>query len=86
MSNASLLNPPSKIARTWRDLAGALFDAVAGVKTPRIVRIEAAQVAGGVRAAAARAGIAEPFLVRPIVVSHGGKGCCWSAAMRLTSR
>jgi tetratricopeptide (TPR) repeat protein len=68
-----LLNPPSKIARTRRDLAGALFDAVAGVKTPRTVRIEAAQVAGGVRAAAARAGIAEPFLVRPIG-SHGGKG------------
>jgi len=68
-----LLNPPGKIARTRRDLAGALFGAVGGVKTPQTVRLGAAQLVGGVRAAAARAGIAEPFLVRPIG-SHGGKG------------
>ena len=38
------------------------------------VRVEAADVgAGGVREAARRVGIAEPFLVRPIG-SHGGKG------------
>ena len=68
-----LLNPPDMIARTRRDLAGGLFAGVAGVKTPQTVRLDAAELAGGVRAAATRAGIAEPFLVRPIG-SHGGKG------------
>ena len=69
-----LLNPPAKIARTRRDLAGELFSAVPNVKVPRTVRIDVAEVErDGVRAAAARAGVAEPFLVRPIG-SHGGKG------------
>jgi tetratricopeptide (TPR) repeat protein len=68
-----LLNHPAKIARTRRDLAGALYGHIAGVKLPKAARVEAAEVAGGVRAAAARAGIAQPFLVRPIG-SHGGKG------------
>ena len=69
-----LLNPPQKIARTRRDLAGDLFGAVPGVKVPKTVRVDAAEIAsGGVRAAAARAGVPEPFLVRPIG-SHGGKG------------
>ena len=69
-----LLNPPAKISRTRRDLVGALFGRLEGVKVPTSVRIEASDVAdGGVRAAAARAGVPEPFLVRPIG-SHGGKG------------
>ena len=69
-----LLNPPEKIARTRRDLAAALFAGVGGVTVPATVRVEAADiVAGGVREAARRAGVAEPFLVRPIG-SHGGKG------------
>jgi tetratricopeptide (TPR) repeat protein len=69
-----LLNPPDKISRTRRDLAGALFGGISGVKVPNTARLAAADIAdGGVRAAAARAGIAEPFLVRPIG-SHGGKG------------
>lgn len=69
-----LLNPPARISRTRRDLAGELFGGVSGVKVPRTVRVDAADVTnGGVRAAAARAGLAEPFLVRPIG-SHGGKG------------
>jgi hypothetical protein len=69
-----LLNPPAKISRTRRDLVGELFGGIDGVKTPMSVRVEAADIAaGGVRAAAAGAGIAEPFLVRPIG-SHGGKG------------
>ena len=69
-----LLNPPAKIARTRRDLAGELFSAVPDAKVPRTVRVDAAEIErGGVRAAAARAGVAEPFLVRPIG-SHGGKG------------
>jgi hypothetical protein len=69
-----LLNPPQKIARTRRDLAGELFGAIPGVKVPNTVRVEAAEVAGGgVRAAATRAGVPAPFLVRPIG-SHGGKG------------
>jgi len=69
-----LLNPPAKIARTRRDLAGALFGHIDGLKIPRTVRIEAAEIAvHGVREAARRAGVPEPFLVRPIG-SHGGKG------------
>jgi tetratricopeptide (TPR) repeat protein len=68
-----LLNPPGKIARTRRDLAAELFSGVASVKTPRTVRVEATQIAGGIRAAAEQAGLCEPFLVRPIG-SHGGKG------------
>jgi tetratricopeptide (TPR) repeat protein len=74
LTDRRLLNAPAKIARTRRDLAGALFEGVEGVVTPATVRVEAADVAaGGVREAARRAGIAEPFLVRPIG-SHGGKG------------
>ncbi len=69
-----LLNPPERISRTRRDRAGELFGAIAGVKVPRTVRVDAAEVTdGGVKAAAARVGIVEPFLVRPIG-SHGGKG------------
>jgi tetratricopeptide (TPR) repeat protein len=68
-----LLNPPAAIARTRRDLAGALFADVPGVKVPKTVRLEAGELGGGVKAAAARAGLAGPFLVRPIG-SHGGKG------------
>jgi tetratricopeptide (TPR) repeat protein len=69
-----LLNPPAKIARTRRDLAEPLLGHIPGLKIPRTVRIDAADVAAvGVREMARRAGIAEPFLVRP-VGSHGGKG------------
>ncbi|HVN01763.1 MAG TPA: tetratricopeptide repeat protein [Caulobacteraceae bacterium] len=70
---ARLLNHPAKIARTRRDLAGELLGRISGVCVPRTVRVSAAEVAGGVRAAAASAGIEGAFLVRPIG-SHGGKG------------
>lgn len=74
LTDRRLLNPPAKIARTRRDLAGELFKGVEGLAVPASVRIEAADIAaGGVREAARRAGVAEPFLVRPIG-SHGGKG------------
>jgi tetratricopeptide (TPR) repeat protein len=69
-----LLNPPAKIARTRRDLAGELFGGIANLAIPTTVRVEAADiVAAGVRAVAANAGIDGAFLVRPIG-SHGGKG------------
>jgi tetratricopeptide (TPR) repeat protein len=73
LGTTRLLNPPDRIARTRRDLAGTLFGTIDGLKIPRTVRVSAADVAGGVREAARRAGISEPFLVRPIG-SHGGKG------------
>jgi len=74
LGGARLLNPPAKIARTRRDLAGDLFGHVAGLKIPRTVRVERAEISThGVREAARRAGVSEPFLVRPIG-SHGGKG------------
>jgi tetratricopeptide (TPR) repeat protein len=69
-----LLNPPDKISRTRRDRAGELFAGIEGLVTPRTVRLDAGEVEGdGVREAARRSGIEEPFLVRPIG-SHGGKG------------
>jgi tetratricopeptide (TPR) repeat protein len=68
-----LLNPPHRIARTRRDMAGALFGGIGGVIVPRTVQIAATElVDGDLRSAAARAGIEGPFLVRPIG-SHGGK-------------
>ncbi|HWF76727.1 MAG TPA: tetratricopeptide repeat protein [Caulobacteraceae bacterium] len=74
LTGQRLLNHPDKIARTRRDLAGDLFAHIDGLVVPNSVRVEAADVAaGGVREAARRAGVAEPFLVRPIG-SHGGKG------------
>ncbi len=74
LTGKRLLNHPDRIARTRRDLAGELFGHIGGLVVPKSVRIEAADVAaGGVREAARRAGVAEPFLVRPIG-SHGGKG------------
>jgi tetratricopeptide (TPR) repeat protein len=74
LGGTRLLNPPAKIARTRRDLAGPLFGHIDGLHIPRTFRIEAAEIAAdGVREAARRAGLAEPFLVRPIG-SHGGKG------------
>jgi tetratricopeptide (TPR) repeat protein len=70
----SLINPPQLIARTRRDLTGELLGAIPGLVVPRTTRIEAADLGpGGVREAAAAAGIETPFLVRPIG-SHGGKG------------
>ena len=75
-----LLNPPAKIARTRRDLASDVFGHIGDVKVPGTVRVDASEIErGGVRAAAARAGIAEPFLVRPIG-SHGGKGLLLAGA------
>ncbi|MGH6971698.1 MAG: tetratricopeptide repeat protein, partial [Caulobacteraceae bacterium] len=68
-----LLNPPARIARTRRDLAGGLFGAVEGVEIPHTARVPAAGMVGGARRAAEAAGVGETFLVRP-VGSHGGKG------------
>ena len=69
-----LINPPQLIARTRRDLTGELLGAIPGLVVPCTARVEANDLgAGGVRQAAADAGIGLPFLVRPIG-SHGGKG------------
>ncbi len=67
-------NRPEAVGRTRRDLAPELFAGVPGVLIPAVARIDAASLAReGLLMAAARAGIARPFLVRPIG-SHGGKG------------
>jgi tetratricopeptide (TPR) repeat protein len=68
-----LLNPPERIARTRRDLMRELFGALEGVSIPKTVRVDAAAMAAGARAAAAAAGLGDAFLVRP-TGSHGGKG------------
>jgi len=67
-----VFNRPGPIARTRRDLAPALFDAVEGVVIPGVARIDAKTLArlGPVRAAAL-AGVQTPLLLRPIG-SHGG--------------
>jgi tetratricopeptide (TPR) repeat protein len=68
-----LLNSPERIALTRRDRTPELLAGIDGLATPEVVRLEAAELAEGVGAAARRAGIEPPFLVRPIG-SHGGKG------------
>ena len=76
LTGRRLLNHPDRIARTRRDLAGQLLGGIDGVVVPASARVDAAEVAAaGVHEAARRAGIGEPFLVRPIG-SHGGKGLC----------
>lgn len=68
-----LLNDPSRIATTRRDRTEALFAGIDNLITPTTVRLDAADLADGLEAAATRAGVEPPFLVRPIG-SHGGKG------------
>jgi tetratricopeptide (TPR) repeat protein len=67
-------NAPKTVARTRRDLIPALLTGVTGVEVPPVARLSGAEMrAGGLAAAAARAGLATPLLVRPLG-SHGGKG------------
>jgi tetratricopeptide (TPR) repeat protein len=67
-------NAPAAVARTRRDLIPALLAGVDGVEVPPVVRLSGADLrAGGLSAAAARAGLAAPLLARPLG-SHGGKG------------
>jgi tetratricopeptide (TPR) repeat protein len=73
LDGVRLLNPPAKISRTRRDRAEALFGHIDGLEIPRTARLDAGDIAGGVRDAARKAEVSEPFLARPIG-SHGGKG------------
>ncbi len=69
-----VLNHPAKIARTCRNVARSLFGGIEHLVTPETVRISAQDVAiEGAVAAARRAGVAAPLLIRPIG-SHGGAG------------
>jgi len=73
-SAAPLLNPPSAIERTRRQLAPALLGDIDGLVVPACARLSAATLAKlGLVEAARRAGVEPPFIVRP-VGSHGGTG------------
>ena len=62
-----LLNPPSRVARTGRDQAEALFGGIPGLVVPRVRRMERDELLS--RPAA----VTGPLLIRPVGV-HGGKG------------
>ena len=69
-----LFNQPDRVARTFRHLTPALFADVPDVEAPAAARLRRADFAdNGLAAAAAKAGLTAPLLVRPIG-SHGGKG------------
>lgn len=68
-----LLNDPFKIARTCRHLTPALLGDIDGVEVPPTIRVGADEAAQGLGAAARRADLDAPLLVRPIG-SHGGEG------------
>ena len=69
-----VLNPPHKVAATFRNRIGETLAGVADLIAPATIRLTADQIAqDGLAAAVARAGLAPPFIVRP-TGSHGGKG------------
>ena len=69
-----VLNPPDRIGRTSRDQTAGLLTGIEGLVVPQTARIEAGALAThGLVKAARLAGVAPPFLVRP-VGSHGGQG------------
>ena len=69
-----VLNPPDRVARTFRHRTGELLSGLADVVVPRTVRIAAAEASGGdLLDRLADHGLAPPLLMRPIG-SHGGRG------------
>jgi hypothetical protein len=69
-----VLNLPDKVARTHRHLAPELLGGLEDVVVPPAIRLAGAETHGeGLAGAAAGAGLAAPWLVRP-VGSHGGIG------------
>ncbi len=71
---APILNLPAAVERTRRQLAPALLGDIDGLVVPACARLAAATLAElGLVEAARRAGIAAPFIARP-VGSHGGTG------------
>ncbi len=69
-----VLNDPQRVARTRRDRLPALLDDIEGLALPRVVRLDAWDLAvRGLPASLAGAGLSAPALIRPIG-SHGGKG------------
>jgi tetratricopeptide (TPR) repeat protein len=65
-----VLNRPERIALTRRDLLPKALAGIEGLATPSVCRLERGQDA---RQHLAQAGVAAPFLLRP-VGSHGGEG------------
>jgi len=69
-----VFNRPEAVARSFRHLAEPLFEGVGALVVPKTARLAAEAVTKlGVREAARRAGVATPFIARPIG-SHGGEG------------
>jgi tetratricopeptide (TPR) repeat protein len=69
-----VLNPPTRIAATFRHRIGETLAGVDDLVAPRTIRLAAAEItAEGLSRAVARAGLAPPVIVRP-TGSHGGQG------------
>ncbi len=69
-----MLNPPARIARTYRECIGKLLDGVAGMHLPATMRWDCqGSPAAAVHAALKVAGIGYPAIVRP-AGEHGGEG------------
>ncbi len=65
-----LLNLPDRVERTRRDQVQALFDGIAGLEVPPVLRV---QSLAGATLGMTRAGLDFPLLLRP-AGSHGGEG------------
>ena len=68
-----VLNPPDRIAMTFRHRIGETLAAIPDLVAPRTLRLSADEIAEGPGVAAARAGLGWPVIARP-TGSHGGKG------------
>jgi tetratricopeptide (TPR) repeat protein len=69
-----VLNPPVRVAATFRHRIDETLAGIDGLVIPRTIRIAAAGVAAeSLAEAVARAGLAPPVIIRP-TGSHGGQG------------
>ncbi len=69
-----VLNDPRRVARTRRDRLPGLLDDIEGLALPKVVRLDAWDLAvRGLAPSLEAAGLSAPALIRPIG-SHGGKG------------
>jgi len=68
-----VLNPPDRVAATFRHRIGETLAGIPNLVAPKTVRLSADDIAHGLRDAVSRAGLGWPIIVRP-TGSHGGKG------------
>lgn len=68
-----VLNPPARVAATFRHRIGETLANIENLVAPRTVRLSFDEISDGLGAAVAGAGFNGPVIVRP-TGSHGGKG------------